>query len=177
MSAAFLLAALLAAVVAIASLRLLLRARGGRERAWRTVLLIVGQAASAALLYFTLLPPSETTAPGALVVLTANAPRTAAPSDADIVVALPEARSAPGAERDAFALWLRTNEAQVEDPLALVAALDALAADPACSDCRIELRRRLWPLLATPAASAAQRAAPDARGAAYLDALARERSP
>ena len=88
--------------------------------------------------------------------------------------------AAPGdsaAEREAFALWLRTNEAQVEDPLALVAALDALAADPSCSDCGRELRRRLWPLLATPPASTAHRPTPDDRGAAYLDALARERSP
>ncbi|MBW8368795.1 MAG: DUF4175 domain-containing protein [Arenimonas sp.] len=81
------------------------------------------------------------------------------------------------AERDAFATWLRANETTVDDPLGLVAALDALASDPACDACRQELRRKLWPLLATPAAAAASRSAPDARGAAYLDALARERSP
>jgi hypothetical protein len=94
-------------------------------------------------------------------------------------LALWQALAAPGdstAERDAFATWLRTNEATVDDALALVAALDAVSADPACEACRIELRRKLWPLLATPAAGAGARAAPDARGAAYLDALARERS-
>ena len=80
------------------------------------------------------------------------------------------------AEREAFAPWLRTNEAALEDSLGLVEALDALAGDPACAACRVELRRRLWPLLATPAAAAAVRPAPDARGAAYLDALARERA-
>ena len=102
----------------------------------------------------------------------------AAPPDSP-ALALWRALAAPGdsgADRDAFAPWLRKNEARVDDPLGLVAALDALAADPACDPCRLELRRRLWPLLATPAASAAARTAPDARGAAYLDALARERS-
>ena len=95
-------------------------------------------------------------------------------------LALWRALAAPGdsaAERDAFATWLRANESNVDDSLGLVAALDALAGDPACDTCRIELRRKLWPLLATPAAATAKRTAPDARGAAYLDALARERSP
>ena len=88
--------------------------------------------------------------------------------------------AAPGdssAEREDFATWLRANEATVDDALGLVAALDALAGDPACETCRHELRRRLWPLLATPAAAASARPVPDARGAAYLDALSRERSP
>jgi hypothetical protein len=94
-------------------------------------------------------------------------------------LALWRALAAPGdssAERDAFATWLRANEATVDDSLSVVAALETLGGDPACDACRLELRRRLWPLLATPAAAAAARPAPDARGAAYLDALARERS-
>ena len=108
---------------------------------------------------------------------TGLAPATPAASPA---LALWRALAAPGdsaAERDAFATWLRSNEATVDDALGLVASLDAVAADAACDACRVELRRRLWPLLATPAAAAAPRATPDARGAAYLDALARERSP
>lgn len=95
-------------------------------------------------------------------------------------MALWRALAAPGdseAERTAFASWLRTNQTSVDDSLGLVAALDALAADPACDACRLGLRGKLWPLLATPAAATAPRAAPDGRGAAYLDALARERSP
>ncbi|MCX7033106.1 MAG: hypothetical protein NT046_03930 [Arenimonas sp.] len=103
----------------------------------------------------------------------------AATPPASPALALWRALAAPGdsaAERDAFATWLRTNEASVDDALGLVAVMDALSADPACDTCRIELRRKLWPLLATPAAAAAARPAPDARGAAYLDALARERS-
>ncbi|MCX7033107.1 MAG: carboxypeptidase regulatory-like domain-containing protein [Arenimonas sp.] len=99
MSPSLLLAALLAGVVLVASVRLWLRARGGRERAWRTAVLLVGQAASAALLYFALLPPTVPAASGALVVLTAKAgtPRDVAPGD--VVVALPEADESPGAQR------------------------------------------------------------------------------
>lgn len=103
----------------------------------------------------------------------------AAPA-ASPALALWRTLAAPGdsaAERDAFAQWLRANDSTVDDSLSLVAALDALAGDPACDACRIELRRRLWPLLATPAAATAARPAPNERGAAYLDALARERSP
>ncbi|MBW8368794.1 MAG: carboxypeptidase regulatory-like domain-containing protein, partial [Arenimonas sp.] len=99
MSAAALLAALLTAVVLVASLRLLLRARGSRERVWRTALLLAGQAASATLLYFALLPPKQSTASGTLVVLTANAPPAGKASPADSVVALPEASTALGAGR------------------------------------------------------------------------------
>ena len=95
-------------------------------------------------------------------------------------LALWQALAAPGDSvdaREAFAVWLRSNEASADDALGLVAAMDAVSADPACEGCRAELRRRLWPLLATPAAGTGARTAPDARGAAYLDALARERSP
>lgn len=99
MSAAALLAALLAAVFLVASLRLLLRARCGRERAWRTVLLLGGQAASATLLYFTLLPPTQSNPSDTLVVLTANAAPAGAVSPTGSVVALPEASTALGAER------------------------------------------------------------------------------
>ena len=108
---------------------------------------------------------------------TGLAPATPADSPA---LALWQSLAAPGdsaAQREDFALWLRANEATVDDALSLVAALDAMTSDPACDACRLELRRRLWPLLATPAAAPAARPAPDARGAAYLDALARERSP
>lgn len=99
MSPAVLLAGLLALVVLVASLRLLLRARGGSERAWRTALLLVGQAGSAALLYFVLLPPLVPAEPAALVVLTANAGTVRDAGQGDVVVALPEAAAALGAER------------------------------------------------------------------------------
>lgn len=99
MSASALLAALFGAIVLVASLRLLLHARGGRARAWRTAALLTGQAVGALLLYLTLVPPTQPTPSGALVVLTANAgtPRDLAPGD--VVVALPESTGARGAER------------------------------------------------------------------------------
>jgi hypothetical protein len=78
---------------------------------------------------------------------------------------------------DAFANWLRENEARVEDPLSLVAAIDALRRDPACTDCRARLRALLWPLLPREAAMAPARPRPDTRGQAYLDALQAEGSP
>jgi hypothetical protein len=81
------------------------------------------------------------------------------------------------AELDAFADWLRANEARVDDPLSLVAAIDALRRDPGCRDCRVALRARLWPLLPRDAAMTPARPRPGGRGQAYLDALRTEASP
>ncbi|NCT68764.1 MAG: DUF4175 domain-containing protein [Rhodanobacteraceae bacterium] len=67
--------------------------------------------------------------------------------------------------------WLRAHQARTPDALGVLAALDAAQRDPACADCRARLRDLLWPLLPTPAAATAPRAAPDAAGRAYLDAL------
>ena len=67
--------------------------------------------------------------------------------------------------------WLRANQARTPDALGVLAALDAAQRDPACADCRARLRDLLWPLLPTPAAATAPRAAPDAAGRAYLEAL------
>jgi len=57
------------------------------------------------------------------------------------------------------------------DVLGVIAAIDRARRAPDCSDCRQQLRRALWPLLRTPPAASAPRAAPDAAGSAYLDAL------
>jgi len=57
------------------------------------------------------------------------------------------------------------------DVLGAIAAIDRARREPDCSDCRQQLRRALWPLLPTPPAASAPRAAPDAAGRAYLDAL------
>jgi hypothetical protein len=75
-----------------------------------------------------------------------------------------------------FADWLRRNEARVDDPLALFAALDAFQRAPGCDDCRRRLRALLWPLLTPPPAAPAPRRAPDRDGQAYLDALQRASS-
>ena len=72
--------------------------------------------------------------------------------------------------------WLRANEAHVADPLSVIAALDALRADPACEPCRNELRTQLWPLLSRPPATVQRRGDGDAAGRRYLDALRQETS-
>ena len=69
--------------------------------------------------------------------------------------------------------WLRAHQTSAADSLALLAALERLASDPGCEECRAEARRRAWPLLPRPAAATATRAKPDAAGASYLDALSR----
>lgn len=93
------LAVAFALIVLVASLRILPRARRGRERAWRTAVLLLGQAGSAALLYFALLPPTVPAPSGTLVVLTANAGAARGAQPHDVVVALPEASATLGAER------------------------------------------------------------------------------
>ena len=70
--------------------------------------------------------------------------------------------------------WLSANEARVDDPLSLLAAIDAVTRDPACDDCRTRLRALLWPLATPPPAAPPPRTAADAVGNAYLDALRME---
>lgn len=67
--------------------------------------------------------------------------------------------------------WLHAHESDLPDALAVLAAIDRVRRDPACLECRTSLRDLLWPLLPTPAAASAPRAAPNAAGRAYLDAL------
>jgi hypothetical protein len=62
------------------------------------------------------------------------------------------------------------------DTLGLLAALDRARREPACADCRAQLRRALWPLLPLPPAASAPRSAADAEGRAYLDALRASRA-
>jgi hypothetical protein len=57
------------------------------------------------------------------------------------------------------------------DVLALIAATDRVRREPACDECRRQLRSLLWPLLLQPATVVQSRPAPDASGRAYLDAL------
>ncbi len=72
---------------------------------------------------------------------------------------------------DALIGWAQAHPRQVDDPLALLAAVDALRRDAACADCRQALRGQLWRVLQRPLPAPARRAAPDAMGARYLDAL------
>lgn len=67
--------------------------------------------------------------------------------------------------------WAQTRPQAVDDPLALLAEVDALQRDPACNTCREALRGQLWGVLQRPLPAPARRAAVDATGARYLDAL------
>ncbi len=71
----------------------------------------------------------------------------------------------------ALVTWAQAHPRQVDDPLALLAAVDALQRDPACGDCRQALRGQLWRVLQRPLPAPARRPAVDAMGARYLDAL------
>lgn len=97
------LAALLALAVVLAWVRLWLWQRSAsvasRSRGWRLTALWLLQPLCAALLYFTLLPPTLPTEAGTLVVATAGATRTSAQAAGDRLIALPEAPTRPAAER------------------------------------------------------------------------------
>ena len=80
-----------------------------------------------------------------------------------------DAHGAP--DLDALDRWVGAHAGAVGDSLALLAASDRLRRDPACEECRCQLRSLLWPLLPQPATSVEVRAAPDAAGRTYLDAL------
>lgn len=75
------------------------------------------------------------------------------------------------ADLAALVAWAQTHPRQVDDPLALLAAVDALQRDPACGDCRQALRGQLWRVLQRPLPAPVRRPALDAMGARYLDAL------
>jgi hypothetical protein len=72
---------------------------------------------------------------------------------------------------DAFDRWVHAHESTTADALGLLAATDRLRRDPACEECRRQLRSLLWPLLPQPATAVQPRATPDSVGRAYLDAL------
>lgn len=67
--------------------------------------------------------------------------------------------------------WVQRDPHAVDDPLALLAAIDALQRDPACVACRQALRGQLWSVLQRRLPTPARRAAFDAQGVRYLDAL------
>lgn len=81
----------------------------------------------------------------------------------------------PGAEAlpatlDALQAWTQANRDRLEDPLAWIAAIDALRQQPGCADCRDALRGLVWGALPRPA-GAFGRSDGDAPGRRYLDAL------
>lgn len=80
-----------------------------------------------------------------------------------------DAHGAPDLE--ALDRWVGAHANAAGDSLALLAASDRVRRDPKCEECRRQLRSLLWPLLPQPATAVESRAAPDAEGRAYLDAL------
>ena len=73
---------------------------------------------------------------------------------------------------DTLAIWLRDTPDGIDDPLAVLAEIDALRRDMNCSACRERLALLLWPALDPPDAAPILRPRPDAVGDAYLDAIA-----
>lgn len=86
----------------------------------------------------------------------------------------PPARQGSAIDTAALERWLREHEARVPDPLAFVAAIDALRERPDCAQCRARLRGLLWPLLTRPPAALPRREDGGDEGRRYLDALRKE---
>ncbi|WP_132999848.1 hypothetical protein [Luteimonas arsenica] len=94
--------------------------------------------------------------------------------DEDVPAALWRALAAPDSEDIDLAVlqsWLAANDDRSSDPLAVMAAVDAVQRDPGCEACRRRLRALLWPLATPPPAAPRLRPESDAAGRAYLDAL------
>lgn len=102
MSAQLWVAIALGVIVLAGSVRLIRAAHAGSvtgRGGARLAALLVLQALSGVLLYFTLLPPQRPAEAGALVVLAAGASQAGALPVAGTVIALPEAEAPAGAER------------------------------------------------------------------------------
>jgi hypothetical protein len=67
--------------------------------------------------------------------------------------------------------WITAHASTLPDALGVLAALDRARHDSTCETCRDELEGSLWSVLPIPSAGTAPRAAPDAAGRAYLDAI------
>ena len=99
-----------------------------------------------------------------------------APSPADDPLqtawrALDDGRDTAPATLDALQARADANAARIADPLALIAAVDALRIDPGCAACRDDLRAVLWAAMRRPAGGVLPRSTGDAAGARYLERL------
>ena len=88
-----------------------------------------------------------------------------------------DASNALRSELETLASWVRERESRLPQAIELLAAIDALGNDLSCAPCRQQLRALLWPLLPSPATAIRPRAAADAAGTAYLEALQAEVNP
>ncbi len=71
---------------------------------------------------------------------------------------------------DALQAWAEANRDRLDDPLAWIAAIDALRQNPGCDECRASLRGLLWSAMPRPSGGFAPRV-DDAAARRYLDAL------
>ncbi|WP_372157451.1 hypothetical protein ACCP96_00430 [Xanthomonas campestris pv. fici] len=99
------------------------------------------------------------------------------PSALQLWDALGVAAPVPDATLARYAQWLQTQHDRLHDPLGLAVAVETLRAEPDCARCRTQLRVQVWRTLLAPSAAPHRRAAPDARGQRYLDALRQEMQP
>ncbi|HSX62898.1 MAG TPA: hypothetical protein VLF18_22160, partial [Tahibacter sp.] len=100
-----------------------------------------------------------------------NAAVAATPGDADLEAVWQRLRAGALPDWSRWDAWQQRRGTQAADALDLAAAADTLRRDPACRACLVDLRDRLWPLLPRASAASSGRAAADATGRAYLDAL------
>lgn len=81
----------------------------------------------------------------------------------------PFAGDAP--DLDGLQRWIDARGTRIDDPLGLIAAIDAVRIDPACVACRAALRKLLWRQMTRPAAGIVPRTAGDAVGRHYLERI------
>jgi hypothetical protein len=99
----------------------------------------------------------------------------AAPTQAwELLAAAPGGADAGPLPLDALERWLGANQSRVSDPLAFVAAIDAVRRDPACAQCRSALRGLLWSVLPRPPANVSRRGDEGESGRRYLQSLRQE---
>ncbi|MGH8028081.1 MAG: hypothetical protein ACREO0_15290 [Pseudoxanthomonas sp.] len=92
------------------------------------------------------------------------------------LAAAPDMADAEALPLDALERWLGANQSRVADPLAFVAAIDAVRRDPTCVQCRGTLRGLLWSVLPRPPAEVSRRGDEDESGRRYLQSLGEEPS-
>jgi len=98
--------------------------------------------------------------------LTPFAIEDAVPATAWRALSSPQAIDLSGLDR-----WVRTNSARIRDPLAVLAAIDALRGDPASGTLREKLRQQLWTVLTRPPAQVRRRHDGGSVGQRYMQGL------
>jgi hypothetical protein len=98
--------------------------------------------------------------------LTPFAIEDAVPATAWRALSAPQAIDLNGLDR-----WVRTNSARIRDPLAVLAAIDALRGDPASGTLREKLRQQLWTVLTRPPAQVRRRHDGGSVGRRYMQGL------